>query len=339
MLKKSSVWRYSWIVLMFSWGLQACQFSSPPPKPDPVFNLTSNANINYQQLKQLLAEYRWKEADQETFKILLQLSNRQAEGWLSQRDVEGLACEDLQTINRLWNYYSDGRFGFSQQEKIWTSLGGIIGNYTPEMAEKFGDRVGWRQRGQWLKYDQLNFSHRAPDGHLPATTGNGVSGGVWNGVASITHRVKYCAVIDALATGQWIKADLKTLELFEKYRIPIENRPYIPAPLVISEIPCSELQGVDQLWVKYSKGRFGLSVQGKILKSIRHSSEKLEDRYEQFEQAVGWRIDPRDITYEKGDPKTVPLGHFPYRLGHSYDTFGSGFNRTWRLSINPNCGF
>ncbi len=30
---------------------------------------------------------------------------------------------------------------------------------------------------------------------------------------------------------------------------------------------------------------------------------------------------------------------FPYRLGYSYDTLGSGFNRTWRLLINPNCGF
>jgi hypothetical protein len=55
-----------------------------------------------------------------------------------------------------------------------------------------------------------------------------VSGGVWNGVASITHRVKYCGVIDALATGEWIKADWKTLELFEAYRIPMENRPHVP---------------------------------------------------------------------------------------------------------------
>lgn len=337
MLQKSLTWRL--MVLIGFWSFQACQFGGQQPKPDPVFNLTSYTNINYQPLKQLLTENRWKEADQETFQILLKLSNRQAEGWLGKKDGSGLACEDLQTINRLWNYYSDGRFGFSQQEKIWTSLGGIIGEYTPDIAEKFGDRVGWRKGGQWLKYEQLNFSPRAPQGHLPATTGNGVSGGVWNGVASITHRVKYCAVIDALATGQWIKADWKTLELFEAYRIPIEDRPYIPASLVISEIPCSELQGVDRLWVKYSGGRFGLSVQGKILKASGDSSETLEDRYKTFEQAVGWPIRPRDMSYETGDPKTIPLGHFPYRLGHSYDTFGSGFNRTWRLSINPECGF
>lgn len=339
MLQKSSIWRYLWIVLIGFWSLQACQFGVQRPKPDPVFNLTSSTNINYQPLKQLLSENRWKQADQETFRILLKLSNRQSEGWLGQKDVEALACEDLQTINRLWNYYSDGRFGFSQQEKIWTSVGGIIGEYSPEIAEKFGDRVRWRKGGQWLKYEQLNFSARAPQGHLPATTGNGVSGGVWNGVAAITHRVKYCGLIDALAAGEWTQADMKTLDLFEAYRIPIENRPHVPPPLVISEIPCAELQGVDRLWVKYSGGRFGLSVQGKILKATGNSSEKLEDRYQRFEKAVGWGIDHREMTYQKGDPKTIPLGHFPYRLGHSYDTFGSGFNRTWRLSINPDCGF
>jgi hypothetical protein len=82
-----------------------------------------------------------------------------------------------------------------------------------------------------------------------------------------------------------------------------------------------------------------LSVQGQILKATGNSSEKLEDRYKTFEQAVGWPLDHRDMSYETGDPKTMTLGHFPYRLGHSYDTFGSGFNRTWRLSINPECGF
>ncbi|OIP70766.1 MAG: hypothetical protein AUK43_08370 [Oscillatoriales cyanobacterium CG2_30_40_61] len=338
MLKISLTWRLGMVLIAFC-SFQACQFAGQRPKPDPVFNLTSNANINYQPLKQLLTENRWKQADQETLRILLKLSNRQAEGWLGQKDVEGLACEDLQIINRLWNYYSDGRFGFSQQEKIWISVGGIIGEYSPEIAEKFGDRVRWRKGGQWLKYEQLNFSARAPQGHLPATTGNGVSGGVWNGVAAITHRVKYCGLIDALAAGEWTQADMKTLELFEAYRIPIENRPHVPPPLVISEIPCAELQGADRLWVKYSGGRFGLSVQGKILKATGNSSEKIEDRYQRFEKAVGWGIDHREMTDQKGDPKTIPLGHFPYRLGHSYDTFGSGFNRTWRLSINPDCGF
>lgn len=340
MLRQGLIRQYSWMLLILFLGIPSCRSSvSQTPKADPYFNLVSAADIDYKPLQALLRQRQWKEADQETFRILLKISNREAEGWLSQKDVENLACDDLHTINELWNYYSDRRFGFSQQQQIWEAVGGRVGEYTPQSAEKFGDRVGWRKWGQWRKYDQLNFSDDAPVGHLPATTGNGVSGGVWNGVASITHRLKYCRLVDALANRQWVEADWKTLELFEAYRIPFENSS-APAPLVISKIPCHELKVIDQLWLKFSDQRFGLSVQTPIVKSTGNDSEKLDWRkYEQLEQALGWRIDPREDSYNNVDAKQIPLGHFPYRLGYSYDTFGSGFNRTWRLSINPECGF
>lgn len=338
MLAKGWIRQYWGIVLIFSLGIQSCQpFVSR--KADPSFDLVSTANIDYKPLQALLRKGRWKDADQETFQILLKLSNRETEGWLSQADVENLACKDLQTLNQLWDYYSDGRFGFSRQQQIWESLGGQVGQYTPEMAAKFGDLVGWRKRGQWLKYEQLNFSNRAHDGHLPATTGNGVSGGVWNGVPSITHRLKYCPLVDALASRQWVKADWETLTLFDAYRSPQEDD-FSPPPLIESNISCPDLKAVDELWLKYSDRRFGLSVQKPILKSTGNDAEQLDWRkYEKFEEAVGWRIDPREDSYNGVDPKTIPLGHFPYRLGHSYETFGSGFNRTWRLSLNPDCGF
>ncbi|WP_373278822.1 GUN4 domain-containing protein [Cylindrospermopsis raciborskii] len=31
----------------------------------------------------------------------------------------------------------------------------------------FGDHVGWRSAGSWLKYSDLNFSLSAPKGQLP----------------------------------------------------------------------------------------------------------------------------------------------------------------------------
>ncbi len=33
-------------------------------------------------------------------------------------------CEDLRTIDQLWVKYSNGRFGFSVQKRIWHSIGG-----------------------------------------------------------------------------------------------------------------------------------------------------------------------------------------------------------------------
>ncbi len=324
-------------VLILGLSLPSCVWETGP-KPDPGFSLISTANINYKPLQSLLRDRDWKAADRETFQILLKISQREQEGWLSQADVEQLDCEDLRSLAYLWDYYSDNRFGFIQQQEIWESVGGVIGNYTPEIAEKFGDRVGWRKQGQWRTYDTLNFSKSAPKGHLPATTGNGVSGGVWNGVASITHRLKYCRIIDALRLKEWVTADWKTLEVLAPYR---EDTRSATASLLISEIPCSELEEIDRLWRKYSNNRFGFSVQSSLLKARRNNSEELnEEDYAEFEKQVGWSSLPyKDDGYNGVDPLTIPLGHFPYRLGYSYETFGSGFNRDWRLSLNPDCGF
>ena len=40
--------------------------------------------------------------------------------------------------------------------------------------EKFGDKVGWRKGGEWLRYRQLTFSEKHyTAGHLPAETSAG----------------------------------------------------------------------------------------------------------------------------------------------------------------------
>ncbi|HEY9879143.1 MAG TPA: GUN4 domain-containing protein [Leptolyngbyaceae cyanobacterium] len=328
---------------LLSFTLQSCSVLRLPwiqsPKPDPSFELTSTAGVDYAPLQTSLKRQRWQDADRETFRALLKMSSRETEGWLDRASVEALSCTDLHTLARAWDYYSDGRFGFIRQQQIWEELGGVVGSYTPQIAEQFGDRVGWRQKGEWLTYDQLNFSKKASEGHLPATTGNGVSGGVWGGVPAITHRLKYCQLADALAQGQWVKADWETLTLFDAYRLPEEDSPD-PSPLIHQDIPCHELKAVDQLWLKASNGRFGLSVQTDILKKTGNIPGELHwRRYEAFEKAVGWVIDVREDTYNGADPQTIPVGHFPYRLGYSYITYGSGFDRTWRLALDPSCGF
>ncbi|NER85013.1 MAG: GUN4 domain-containing protein, partial [Leptolyngbya sp. SIO1D8] len=173
--------------------LVSCETSSVPSEP---VELISAVGIDYRFLESRLQQHQWQAADHETFQLMLRVANRQAEGWLSQADVETFPCEDLNTLASLWYAYSDGRFGFLRQQQLWESVGGISGQYVPETAEALGERVGWRQQETWLTYDQLIFNRRAPEGHLPASTGNGVSGGVWGGVGAIAGRLKYCPLID-----------------------------------------------------------------------------------------------------------------------------------------------
>jgi eukaryotic-like serine/threonine-protein kinase len=122
----------------------------------------------YQKLQQLLAAGQWKEADQETARVMLQVAGREEEGYLDVDSINNFPCEDLRTIDQLWVKYSMSRFGFSVQKKIWLEVGGKV-DYETEC--KLGDRVGWRKNGSWMNYDDLTFTLQAPLGHLPAFCG------------------------------------------------------------------------------------------------------------------------------------------------------------------------
>jgi hypothetical protein len=81
--------------------------------------------------------------------------------------MEKFPCKDLRTIDRLWVYYSGGRFGFSVQKRIWIEEGGKPGVYNLAVYEKFGDKVGWRENDNWKLYSDLTFTSDTPFGHLP----------------------------------------------------------------------------------------------------------------------------------------------------------------------------
>ncbi len=128
--------------------------------------LKSERGINYTKLRDLLAAGKWKEADRETTETMLQAAGRVTEGWLRVGDIDNFPCEDLRTINQLWLHYSDGKFGFSIQKGIYENLGGTR-EYNEEVWKDFGDGVGWRSRGSWLKSYELIYKKSAPWGHLP----------------------------------------------------------------------------------------------------------------------------------------------------------------------------
>ncbi|MCT7985362.1 serine/threonine-protein kinase [Laspinema sp. A4] len=120
----------------------------------------------YRPLAQLLAAGKWREADEETAKIMLQVAGQEEGGWLDDEDIENFPGEDLQAIDRLWLKYSNGRFGFSRQKCIYQSLGGTR-DYNQEIWEALADRVGWRKGGNWLDFEELTFSLQASEAHLP----------------------------------------------------------------------------------------------------------------------------------------------------------------------------
>lgn len=87
----------------------------------------------------------------------------------------------------------------------------------------------------------------------------------------------------------------------------------------IREFPCRDLRTINQLWVKYSGGRFGFSIQRRIW-------EELDHDYDTFGDRLGWRRETVWLPYTAlifGI--SAPEGHLPSwgRRGRLWSFFGS----------------
>lgn len=120
-----------------------------------------------EKLKQLLANQDYLAADRETWKLLLQVSDRTVQGCLTLTDIIKFPASKLQLIDSLWQEYSDGNFGFSIQREIYQNITkNTSGDYFA--WQKFAEKVGWYQQSTWLKYSELTFNLQVNKGHLPA---------------------------------------------------------------------------------------------------------------------------------------------------------------------------
>jgi hypothetical protein len=119
-------------------------------------------------------EQAWREADDETRSVMLQIAKRQQQGWLDPESIKKFPCQDLKAINKLWTHYSNNRFGFSIQQRIYLECGGQPdGKYYEDAWQRFALRVGWRNRRNWILASDVIYSISAPEGHLP--TGKGMA--------------------------------------------------------------------------------------------------------------------------------------------------------------------
>ncbi|MFS0518572.1 GUN4 domain-containing protein [Nostoc sp. UIC 10607] len=108
----------------------------------PYSSLPST-KADYTQLHDLLKNQKFKEADEETFKKLLWLAQRENKGWLRETDILNLPQKDLHTIDQLWLASSNGKFGFSIQKQIWNDIGGSTEINYLENVEYFFSKLNW----------------------------------------------------------------------------------------------------------------------------------------------------------------------------------------------------
>ncbi|WP_293256071.1 MULTISPECIES: GUN4 domain-containing protein [unclassified Microcoleus] len=151
-------------------------------KPDP--SRLPISLIDCTALNNLLAAGRWREANEETRKIIIKVAGQEKEGYLTDEKIQQLPIQDLHSIDTLWVKYSNGNFGFSVQKRIMRE--------SKRDPKAFGQRVGWRDQNGWISASSVIYNPiHAPEGHLP-----------WGTIKTITmDNAGLDAIVDTIRWG------------------------------------------------------------------------------------------------------------------------------------------
>jgi len=110
-----------------------------------------------------------------------------------------------------------------------------------------------------------------------------------------------------LAAQEWRKADEETRRVMLKVANR-EKEGWLDKES-IDNFPCEDLRTIDRLWVHYSNGHFGFSVQKRIWQQL---GGKIDYDTEGLGDAVGWRKDGKWLNYnDLTFSLASPTGHFP----------------------------
>lgn len=135
-------------------------------------SLPSDVGMDYVPLATMLATGELVKADQFTRDALITISGAKEKGrnFVYFTDVKNMPSTDLATIERLWNQFSGGKFGYSMQKRKWNVC---KGNF-----EAFCRKIGWtttdgdvERKKRWFGASEFTYDvKKAPEGHLPLTS-------------------------------------------------------------------------------------------------------------------------------------------------------------------------
>ncbi len=148
------------------------------PAPSPQTDYESALGLDFEPLREFLDTNQWQAADQETARLLQEMAGCGAGQAIAPIHLDNIPCRDLRTLANLWEVYSNGRFGFLAQRRLWLKLDRDYG--------QLATTVGWSRRNQWLGYGELQFHPQAPVGHLPTW---GRRGKLWT---DFCDRLRFC---------------------------------------------------------------------------------------------------------------------------------------------------
>ncbi len=254
---------------------------------------------------------------------------------------EGIAISDYIT----WGDYElftvdEGKQLFHSKTALYSDTGG---NPTDGVAQIKWEEARWFCG--WLALKNLAPDEGVYDYRLPTAAeleaanchtnaeAMGQSGTAWTTEQKdgrlpfrvVRQRVpdRYGALINYLANGAWKEADQETAELMlMAVGNEAEQRGYLEHD-EIRNFPCDDLRLIDQLWVKYSGGKFGFSVQKQLWVEVGGKLDYGKDRgaaktaFKKMCDRNGWRENNQYISYDdlKFDTN-APKSHLPSLKSH-----------------------
>jgi hypothetical protein len=141
-----------------------------------------------------------------------------------------------------------------------------------------------------------------------------------NIVLKSARGVNYSQLQQLLVARKWQEADIETGKVMLQ-SAGREREGWLRVE-AIDNFPCEDLRTIDQLWLHYSNGKFGFSVQKEIYESLTKQRIYVYDQkmWRKFSDCVGWRkggifkewkwlsYEDYDLTFEID---AAPKAHLP----------------------------
>ncbi|PWA62898.1 GUN4-like protein [Artemisia annua] len=191
--------------------LKTFSLSSSTTSTSDTTSTPDKSSTSLDLLERLLSASDFREADNETRRLLIALAGESAvkRGYVFFSEVQFISESDLKTIDELWLKHSNNKFGYSVQKKIFQK--------SDKDFTRFFIKVGWMKK---LDTEVVQYNYRAfpdefiwelnddtPEGHLP-----------------LTNALRGTQLLNWRKLGMTIEGEDPVLRMFDRYNKSEEGK-------------------------------------------------------------------------------------------------------------------
>lgn len=297
--------------------------------------LNSEVGISYIPLLELLKAGKWLDANEETKQLFCRVLGKKDTQDINGEELRQFPKNDLLSIDRLWLKYSEGRYGFSLQMRVWEKSQDsndldflrTIGHEALDSCillpcEPMHERQGFFPSLSFLNDNQSAkkfFIRLAECSGYPFITDDlseaEINTSLYEGASS--PEPSYSVEIADPALNQITLEDVrnfKSEEFYEYLNDLLKEKNWEEANIATKYRILKddfdarqELKAIDALWMLHSNLRFGFSIQQGIWMLA-------QENHDEFSRRVEWIHEKENIVDKRIGTNfslNAPVGHLP----------------------------